>query len=202
MLGAGSEEHRGVPGRLTPTARPWTRRSPPGLSLARRFRRWEGLPYWLILPTVAYLALFFVWPMIQAFELSIRVGGVWTIAPFREMYHDIRFGQAVRFTLIFIAIIVPIQFVLALTMALVANSRIRGRSIFLLVFILPLGVSDLAAGLVWSSVFTEHGYLNTILAGPGHPACALHLDQPAAPDASRARGRRRGSVAKHSARSR
>lgn len=132
-------------------------------SLARRFRRWEGLPYWLILPTVAYLALFFVWPMIQAFELSIRVGGVWTIAPFREMYHDIRFGQAVRFTLIFIAIIVPIQFVLALTMALVANSRIRGRSIFLLIFILPLGVSDLAAGLVWSSVFTEHGYLNTIL---------------------------------------
>jgi multiple sugar transport system permease protein len=132
-------------------------------SIARRLRRWEGLPYWLILPTVAYLALFFVWPMIQAFELSVRVGGVWTIAPFREMYHDIRFGQSVRFTLIFIAIIVPIQFVLALTMALVANSRIRGRTIFLFIFILPLGVSDLAAGLVWSSVFTQHGYLNTIL---------------------------------------
>jgi multiple sugar transport system permease protein len=132
-------------------------------SIARRLRRWEGLPYWLILPTVAYLALFFVWPMIQAFELSVRVGGVWTFAPFREMYHDIRFGQSVRFTLIFIAIIVPIQFVLALTMALVANSRIRGRTIFLFIFILPLGVSDLAAGLVWSSVFTQHGYLNTIL---------------------------------------
>ena len=136
-------------------------------SIARRLRRWEGLPYWLILPTVAYLALFFVWPMIQAFELSVRVGGVWTFSPFRTMYHDIRFGQSVRFTLIFIAVIVPIQFVLALTMALVANSRIRGRTLFLFIFILPLGVSDLAAGLVWSSVFTQHGYLNTILQGVG-----------------------------------
>lgn len=141
-------------------------------SIARRIRRWEGLPYWLILPTVAYLGLFFVWPMIKAFELSVRVDGVWTFAPFRTMYHDIRFDDAVRFTLIFIVIIIPVQFALALTMALIANSRIRGRSIFLLIFILPLGVSDLAAGLVWSSIFTQNGYLNTILQDLGirdHP---------------------------------
>ncbi|MGZ4391634.1 MAG: carbohydrate ABC transporter permease [Gaiellaceae bacterium] len=135
----------------------------PRPSIARRLRRWEGLPYWLILPTVAYLALFFVWPMIQAFELSVHVGGVWTFEPFRTMYRDIRFGQALRFTLLFIAIIIPIQFALALTMALIANSRIRGRTLFLFVFILPLGVSDLSAGLAWSSIFTQHGYLNTIL---------------------------------------
>jgi multiple sugar transport system permease protein len=141
-------------------------------SIARRIRRWEGLPYWLILPTVAYLGLFFVWPMIKAFELSVRVDGVWTFSPFRTMYHDIRFHDAVRFTLIFIVIIIPVQFALALTMALIANSRIRGRSIFLLIFILPLGVSDLAAGLVWSSIFTQNGYLNTILQDLGlrdHP---------------------------------
>jgi multiple sugar transport system permease protein len=136
-------------------------------SIAHRIRRWEGLPYWLILPTVVYLGLFFVWPMIQAFELSVHVGGAWTFAPFREMYHDIRFGMAVRFTLIFIAVIVPIQFLLALTMALIANSAIRGRTVFLFIFILPLGVSDLAAGLIWSSIFSQHGYLNTILQDVG-----------------------------------
>ena len=127
-------------------------------------RRWEGLPYWLILPTVAYLGLFFVWPMIQAFELSVRVGGVMDVrARSATMYHDIRFGIAVRFTLIFIAVIIPIQFLLALTMALVANSEIRFRTVFLFIFIMPLGVSDLTAGLIWSSIFSEHGYLNTIL---------------------------------------
>jgi multiple sugar transport system permease protein len=132
-------------------------------SIAHRIRRWEGLPYWLILPTVVYLGLFFVWPMIQAFELAVHVNGAWTFAPFRSMYHDIRFGMAVRFTLIFIAVIIPIQFVLALAMALIANSTIRFRTVFLFIFILPLGVSDLTAGLIWSSIFSEHGYLNTIL---------------------------------------
>jgi multiple sugar transport system permease protein len=141
-------------------------------NLRARIRRWEGLPYWLILPTVAYLGLFFVWPMIQAFELSLRVGGVWTVEPFRQMVQDVKFDQALRFTLLFLVIIIPVQFALALVMALVANSSIRGRSFFLFVFILPLGASDLATGLMWSSIFTEHGYLNTILQGLGlerHP---------------------------------
>jgi multiple sugar transport system permease protein len=138
----------------------------------QRLRRWEGLPYWLILPTVVYLAIFFAWPMIQAFELAFHEGSVWTFSPFRTMYHDINFGVAVRFTLIFIALIIPIQFVLAMTMALVANSSIRFRGVFLFIFILPLGASDLATGLIWSSIFTQHGYLNTVLQDVGlmsHP---------------------------------
>ena len=137
-----------------------------------RLRRWEGLPYWLILPTVAYLAIFFAWPMIQAFELAFREGGTWTFAPYRTMYNDINFGIAIRFTLVFIALIIPIQFVLALIMALVANSDIRGRTVFLFIFVLPLGASDLATGLIWSSVFTQHGYLNSALTDLGlmsHP---------------------------------
>ena len=137
-----------------------------------RLRRWEGLPYWLILPTVVYLAIFFAWPMIQAFELAFREGGTWTFAPYRTMYNDINFGVAVRFTLIFIGLIIPIQFVLALTMALVVNSGIRFAGVFLFIFILPLGASDLATGLIWSSVFTQHGYLNSVLQDLGlmtHP---------------------------------
>jgi multiple sugar transport system permease protein len=137
-----------------------------------RLRRWEGLPYWLILPTVVYLAVFFAWPMIQAFELAVRLNGTWTLSPYRTMVHDINFGVAIRFTLIFIALIIPIQFFLALTMALVANSDIRGRTVFLFIFILPLGASDLATGLVWSSIFTQHGYLNSVLTDVGlmsHP---------------------------------
>jgi multiple sugar transport system permease protein len=137
-----------------------------------RLKRWEGLPYWLTLPTVAYLVIFFAWPMIQAFELAVREGGSWTLAPYRTMYHDTNFGIAVRFTLIFIVLIIPIQFMLALTMALVVNSDIRFAGIFLFIFILPLGASDLATGLIWSSVFTQHGYLNTVLQDLGlmsHP---------------------------------
>jgi len=137
------------------------------VTLGRRLRRWEGLPYALILPTVAYLALFFAWPMVQAFELAFRIGDNWTLDPFRTMLDDTNFKQALTFTLLLVGVIVPIQFVLALVMALIVNSKLHGRSLFLAVFILPLAISDLAAGLVWQTILTERGYLNTLLTKVG-----------------------------------
>jgi multiple sugar transport system permease protein len=121
----------------------------------------------LILPTVAYLGLFFAWPMVQAFELAFRIDDDWTLAPFRTMYNDLNFNPALTFTLLLVGVIVPIQFVLALVMALIANSKLHGRGLFLAIFILPLAISDLAAGLVWQAILTERGYLNTLLTKVG-----------------------------------
>jgi multiple sugar transport system permease protein len=132
-------------------------------SVAQRPRRWEGLPYWLILPTLAYLVLFFGWPMVEAFSLAFRENGHWTLDAFRTMVDDLRFGEALRTTLILIGVIIPLQFALAVAMALLVNSQLRGRGLFLYIFLLPLAISDLAAGIVWSAIFTERGYLNTIL---------------------------------------
>ncbi len=138
---------------------------------AERIRRWEGLPYWLILPAVAYLVLFFGWPMVEAFALAFRENDVWTLDAFRTMTDDLRFGEALRTTLILIGVIIPVQFALAIAMALLVNSQLRGRGMFLYIFLLPLAISDLAAGIVWSAIFTERGYLNTILQhlGSGNP---------------------------------
>ena len=129
----------------------------------RRAKRGQGLPYWLVLPTLAYLALFFAWPTVQAFGLAFREDGNWTFDAFRTMKDDLRFGEAVKFTLLLIVVIVPVQFALAVAMALLVNARLRVRGLFLYVFLLPLAISDLAAGIVWASIFTERGYLNTIL---------------------------------------
>jgi multiple sugar transport system permease protein len=136
-------------------------------TLVRRRRRWEVLPYWLILPTVGYLGVFFVWPMIQGFGLALRDEDGWTFSAVDTMVHDADFSKAMSFTFILIVVIVPIQFVLAFGMALLLNARLRGGGFFLYVFLLPLAVSDLAAGIAWSSIFTERGYLNTIIEGVG-----------------------------------
>jgi len=135
----------------------------PAPTLASRLRRWEGLPYWLVLPTLAFLVLFFAWPMAQAFELAFRDEGGWTLDHVRAMRNDLRFDEALGITLLLIVVIVPAQFVLALGMALLVNAKLRLRGFFLYVFMLPLAISDLAAGIVWSAIFTETGYLNTIL---------------------------------------
>jgi multiple sugar transport system permease protein len=132
-------------------------------TLAQRVRRWEGLPYWLVLPTLAFLALFFAWPMVQAFELAFRENGEWTLNHVRTMRNDLRFEEALGFTLLLIVVIIPIQFLLALGMALLLNAKLKLRGMFLYLFLIPLAISDLAAGIVWSAIFTETGYLNTVL---------------------------------------
>ena len=132
-------------------------------TLARRLRRWEGAPYWLVLPALAFLALFFAWPMVESFQLAFKEEGAWTLEHVRTMKNDLRFREAITFTLLLVGVIVPIQFVLALGMALLVNAKLRGRGIFLYIFLIPLAISDLAAGIVWSTIFTELGYLNTIL---------------------------------------
>ena len=70
--------------------------------LTRRKRRREGLPYLLILPTVVYLGLFFVWPMIQGFGLALRDEDGWGITAFETMVNDPAFGEAMTFTFLLI----------------------------------------------------------------------------------------------------
>ena len=58
---------------------------------------------------------------------------------------------------------VPLQLALALGMAMMLRHVRRGRDIVLWIWTIPLGISDLAAGLVWLAILTDHGYLNTVL---------------------------------------
>ena len=108
-----------------------------------------------------------VWVLLLTMAIALPVGLPAAYALARFGFHG---ANTLRLSVVgtrAFPIIIPVQFLLALTMALVANSRIRGKSIFLFIFILPLGVSDLSAGLIWSSIFSQHGYLNTILQGVG-----------------------------------
>lgn len=131
-------------------------------------RRSSWVPYALVTPALIYLAVFFVYPLLQAFVLSFRGedGGL-TLAFFRQMTSDTYFRGAIRNSFLLTALIVPLQLVAALVIALIVNTRFRGSSTFLYICAIPLGISDLAAGLIWLSVFTERGYLNSILSAIG-----------------------------------
>jgi multiple sugar transport system permease protein len=87
----------------------------------------------------------------------------WTLSHVERMINDFRFWPAIRNTFLMILLILPVQFVLAIAMALVLNERPRGSSLFLYLFAIPLGISDLAAGLVWYAIFTQRGFLNSLL---------------------------------------
>ena len=100
--------------------------------------------------------------------------GQFTTGYIQRMVNDRFFWPAFWTTLLLMVLIIPIQFVLAIIMALVIQQQLKGTSFFLYVFAIALGLSDLAVGIVWYSIFTQYGYLNTILQGLGL------IDQPIA----------------------
>jgi multiple sugar transport system permease protein len=126
------------------------------------------VPYLLLAPTVLFLMVFFAWPMIQALVLAFQdAEGAWSLAPIQRMTGDLRFGDAVKTTLLFAGVVIPLQTVLAMGMALLLVSGLRGGGFFLYLWAIPLGISDLASGVVWLSIFTDRGYVNSVLAGLG-----------------------------------
>ncbi|MBO0684280.1 MAG: sugar ABC transporter permease, partial [Candidatus Dormibacteraeota bacterium] len=135
---------------------------------APRPRRRGGLasltPYVLLAPAAIFVLLFFLQPLIRSLLIAFQTpAGQWTTDNLRNMVNDGDFPQAIRNTVILMALIIPIETVVALGMAVVAQGRLRAQGFFLYVWSIPLAISDLAAGVVWLSVFTYHGYLNTVL---------------------------------------
>jgi multiple sugar transport system permease protein len=136
-----------------------------GSRTRRGGRRRRGVtPYLLMAPAVLFLTYFLFWPALGAFGVAFQTAsGQWTLANFQALVHDTDFGLSVRNTAVLLAIIIPLEFSVALAMAVLAQSRLRGRGFFLYVWSFPLAISDLAAGLVWLSILTSHGYLNSAL---------------------------------------
>jgi multiple sugar transport system permease protein len=73
----------------------------------------------------------------------------------------------VRNTILLAAIVVPLQLVMALTMASVVANLKSTRNTILYVFTIPLGLSDLAAGIIWLAIFEQSGFLNSMLTSLG-----------------------------------
>jgi multiple sugar transport system permease protein len=115
-------------------------------------------------PAVLFLAVFLGWPILGALGVAFQTAaGEWTLGNFRRLLTDTDFVLAIRNTLLLLVIIIPLELAIALAMAVLAQSRLRGRDTFLYLWSFPLAISDLAAGLVWLSIFTQHGYLNSVL---------------------------------------
>ena len=121
------------------------------------------LPYALIAPAVVFLAAFFLLPLAQTIALSVEAGDGFGLGNYARMAGDLNFATALRNTFLLVITVVPIQVVLALAMGMMLQKMARGRDLVLWIWTIPLGVSDLAAGLVWLALLQDSGYLNSAL---------------------------------------
>ncbi|MBX2838455.1 MAG: sugar ABC transporter permease [Gammaproteobacteria bacterium] len=77
---------------------------------------------------------------------------------------DIVFLKALRNTIIFVAVVVPLQSGLALCLALLINSRIRGINLFRTIYFMPVVISMVVVSMLWRFIYDgQNGLLNTLI---------------------------------------
>ena len=125
------------------------------------------LPYMLILPVTLFLCLFFLYPFVLVAQQAFRTGAGFTLDNFREVVNYWKFPISLRTTMLLAAIVVPVQLALSLLMATMVSKMKKGRDIVLYIWTIPLGISDLAAGIIWLAIFEQSGFLSSMMVGLG-----------------------------------
>lgn len=133
----------------------------------RKYIQNSGAKAWLyLLPAMLFLGIFMVYPLIDVFVYSFEEGynsasqtyfGV-GLYNYSYVLHDPYFLQAVKNTLILVAITVPLSTLLALLISFGLNSITKLRELFQTIYFLPYVTNTLAVGLVFMILFKKTAY--------------------------------------------
>ncbi|WP_170350238.1 MULTISPECIES: carbohydrate ABC transporter permease [Ruegeria] len=125
------------------------------------------LPYFLILPVTLFLCLFFLYPFALVAQQAFGTENGFSLDNFREVVSYWKFPISMKNTFLLAAAVVPIQLALSLLMATMVTKMQKGRDLVLYIWTIPLGISDLAAGIIWLAIFEQSGFLNSMMVGLG-----------------------------------
>src|SRR6201986_276404 len=112
-------------------------------------------PYLLIAPSMLTLTVVSLIPFIYTVYLSLHAAKFGRVTDFigAENYipllPDPRFWNSIGIALIFIAIAVPIEFMLGFVGALILNQNVRGRSVLIPLLFMPAMMAPIVVGLLW-----------------------------------------------------
>ncbi len=143
----------------------------------------EARAAWLLLaPALLAIALFFALPLVAAFFLSLTDFDIYAIADLRnlrfvglgnyaQLLREPLFWQALRTTMVFVLLGMPLTLVLSLGGALLLNSRLaRWRGLLRTVFFAPVVTTLVAVAVVWHYLYhPRFGLFNHMLGLLGIP---------------------------------
>jgi len=145
--------------------------SSPSTRLGRM--RWTTIVLFL-LPALTLYALFLLYPIVQSVRYSLYdwngfgplqefVG----LDNFRDVFADDRFRSALTHNLIIVVLSLLLQLPAALALALLLNSKIKGRAAMRTIFFAPYVLSEVVTGVVWRQILRPDGLLDQSLDGAG-----------------------------------
>ncbi len=132
------------------------------------------LPYLLVSPYLVHFMLFVAFPVGFSIVLTFHKWNI--ISPMEyiglnnyvRLFNDATFLKSVTNTLIFLAIHIPLQIIVALFLAEILNQKIKLRGIFRGAFFLPVIVSGVVVTILWQQLYGyDMGLFNRLLTGIG-----------------------------------
>ncbi len=138
-------------------------------------RQQKIYPYLFLVPFFAMFLMFAIFPLIQGLSMSLQKISM-TGATFIGLRNYVRllgnanFYKGLQVTGLYTLIHGSIHLLLALGVALLVNSKFRGRVFYRTVFFLPVVTSLVVAGIFWKLLLDQHiGLINLILTNIGLP---------------------------------
>lgn len=125
----------------------------------------------MLVPALALLTVFVLVPFVLSFHYSFTnerlmprpIPSRWLgLLNYERVLTDPEFWAAVRNTIYFAVIVIPVQLSLSLASAMLLNSRIKGLAIFRSIVILPLLLPITVVATIWAALYrTPDGLLNS-----------------------------------------
>ena len=137
-------------------------------------RRKKITPYLLVSPYILHFLVFVAFPVIFSIVLTFHKWNI--IAPMKftgltnyvRLINDAVFMKSIGNTLIFLAIHIPLQIIIALFLAELLNQKMKFRGFFRASYFLPVIISGVVVTMLWQQLYGfDTGLLNRLLSAIG-----------------------------------
>lgn len=139
----------------------------------RRRRRFNWLPFWLILPTILVLLAMQVYPMLYTVVLSVQerkpAGWVYVgTRNFERLFGASITGESLGHTIVFLIGYVALTLSLAFFIATLLNRKLSLSGLYITLLFIPWILADIIVGAVFRLlVLPDYGLFSGILQRPG-----------------------------------
>ena len=139
--------------------------------------------YIMVSPYILHVIVFVLFPVGFSFFLTFHEWNI--IGPmefvgmsnYEKLVQDQFFFKSIRNTLVFLAIHIPLQIMVALGLAVILNQQIWFRAFFRGAFFMPVVVSGVVVTILWQQLYGyELGTINTLLQWMGFDKVGWLID--------------------------
>ena len=131
-------------------------------------RRITATPYLFLVPALALLGIFVVYPIIAVVfysftDYDIVRPPVWVgLDNYAKLFADSTFWLALTHSFVYL-LVTPILIVLSIVLAIVVKRQLRGIHIYRALYFVPAVSGSIAIGLSWRWLFERSGFINGLL---------------------------------------